>query len=141
MSLQFRANLARSQRTPDFHKHSPASLGEAGLAAVSLAVDQFEQVVSQHLFAEEIRQSANGLLHSANAPHDLGTLPYELEEFFVRRLHHLLRRNAVGLRININGVRTQATAVIFPNVHKPLLPPMARPLDSSLLVFYYGKGP
>jgi hypothetical protein len=69
------------------------------------------------LLAEKIRQSGDGLLHRANALHDLGTLPHELEEFFVRSLHHLLRRNAIGLSID----RVQAIAAIFSDLHKRLL--------------------
>ena len=91
ISFQLHTNLARSQRTPYFHQHPPAGLGESGLPAIGLAVDHFQQVVAQHLFAEEVGQSGNRLLHRADALHDLGPLPHQLKEFFVRRLHHLLR--------------------------------------------------
>src|SRR5260370_455916 len=115
ISFQFRANLARSKRTPDFHKYPAARLGEAGLSAIGLAVDQFQQVVAEHLLAEKIRQSGDSLLHRANALHHLGTLPHKLKEFFVRSLHHLLHRNTIGLSID----RMQALAVVLPHFHKP----------------------
>jgi hypothetical protein len=131
ISFQFRANLARSQRTLDFHQHPSASLGEARLAAIGLAVDQFQQIVAEHLVTEKIRQSRDRLLHRANALHNLGTLPHKLEEFFVRSLHHLLRRNAIGLNID----RVQATTAILTNFHKRLLQKTNNDEDPSILVF------
>jgi hypothetical protein len=50
----------------------------------------------------------------------------------VRRLHHLLRRNTIGLRIN--GVRVQTIAATSFNFHKPLLQKTDSDQDPSTLV-------
>ena len=47
---------------PRFHESRAAGLGESGLAAVGLAVDQFEQVLAEDVIAKQIGQPGDGLL-------------------------------------------------------------------------------
>ena len=73
-ALDVLAYLARAQRPSGFHEHHAARFGEAGLTSIALAVHQFQQLVGEHLIAEQVGEPDDSLLHGVNALHDIGTL-------------------------------------------------------------------
>ena len=74
---------------------------------------------------------AHAFTHGDSVNQTRGAFFDVMNRNFVRRLHHLLRRNAIGLRID----RVQTIVIIFPNFHKRLLQQTGNDQDSSTLIF------
>src|SRR5437868_13052689 len=85
------------------------SFGKTGLAAVAFAIDQFQQFFVQNIVAEEVGQSHDGLLHGADALHDLSALPHQLTQFIVRSLDYLLNMGIIAA--------WKVLARILPDIH------------------------
>ena len=84
------ANLACAQRPSGFHQYHAASIGEAGLPLAASVIHQFQQISVHGALAKHAGEAQDRLSDGADPFHDLGTLAYELLQFFMSGLHDLL---------------------------------------------------
>src|SRR6185369_3459696 len=117
------ANLTGAERPSRFHQHHAAGFSEAGLAAITLAVYQFQQFLVEHLVSKHVGQANDSLFDGADAFHDFGALLEQTPQLVVRGLEYLLNVRICTARATPSSASSIGSGLTHIHGHPPVEQP------------------